>query len=368
LARVLPRLRARGIEIRVHTIAGGGALVDILEASGIAVVVPNAARPTGVASGIAMRLLRLARASLSLIATYLRWRPDIVHFFLPGAYLVGAPLALLTSGAKRVVSRRSLNDYQSKRPELARLERWLHGQMHALAGNSAAIIAQLAAEGAPRERLHLIHNGVDLTAYDAPSVSPCLSRPLTLLIVANLIPYKGHADLIAALAGIADRMPEWHLLCAGRDDGIGAALAAQAHAAGLAGRIEFLGSRRDVPDLLAACDIAVLASHEEGFPNAVIEAMAAGKPVIATAVGGVPEAVKQGETGLLVPAHDPTALGDAILRLANDPARRAAMGQAARARARTLFGLDACVDRYLALYRGLTAPAALPGAQHQNHP
>lgn len=368
MARVLPRLRARGIEIRVHTIAGGGALADILEASGVVVVVPNAARPAGVASGIAMRLLRLARASLSLIATYLRWRPDVVHFFLPGAYLVGAPLALLTSGAKRVVSRRSLNDYQAKRPALARLERWLHGQMHALAGNSAAIVAQLAAEGAPPARLHLIHNGVDLAAYDAPRIAPPASRPLTLLIVANLIPYKGHSDLIAALAGIADRMPEWRLLCAGRDDGIGGALLAQTRAAGLDGRIEFLGSRRDVPDLLAACDIAVLASHEEGFPNAVIEAMAAGKPTVATAVGGVPEALKHGETGLLVPAHNPSALGEAILQLANDPARCAAMGRAARARAHQLFGLEACVERYLALYRGLTDPTALPGAQHQNDP
>jgi glycosyltransferase involved in cell wall biosynthesis len=354
LAQILPRLAQDGFEIAVHTLTGRGALADALERAGVRVIVPQTGAKSG---GFAGRAARAARAGFSLAGFLRSWKPDIVHFFLPEAYLVGAPLALAFSRAKRVVSRRSLNDYQAKHPMLAKFERALHGRMHALLGNSAAVTAQLLEEGAPAPRVHLIRNGIDLARFAAPRARETVRGELgtapdavVLACVANFIPYKGHADLIEALA-LVPRAPVWELWCAGRDDGIGQALRARAAALGLP--VKFLGARDDVPDLLAAADIFALASHEEGFPNAVLEAMAARLPVVGTRAGGIPEAIDDGKTGLLAPVRAPAELGAALAKLIADPALRRTMGDAGRARVEAEFALDACAATYARLYRSI---------------
>ncbi|MCM0020965.1 MAG: glycosyltransferase [Tagaea sp.] len=357
LAQVLPRLTRDGFEIAVHTLTGRGALAPVLEAAGVRVIAPPGSEKGSKSGGFAGRAARALRAGLSLAKFMRGWRPDIVHFFLPEAYLVGAPIAMAVSRAKRAMSRRSLNDYQAKHPGLARLERALHGRMHALLANSAAVRAQLIGEGAPAARAHLIRNGIDLARFERPrprgETRAEIGTPENAVVVAcvaNLIPYKGHADLIDALARLPGD-PSWELWCAGRDDGIGPALAARA--AGFGGRVKFLGARADVPDLLAAADVFALASHEEGFPNAVLEAMASGLPVVATRAGGIPEAVDDGKTGVLVPIRAPSELGAALARLIADPAARRAMGEAGRARVAAEFALDACAGAYARLYRSL---------------
>jgi glycosyltransferase involved in cell wall biosynthesis len=357
LAQILPRLVRSGFEVAVHTISGRGELAGRLEAAGVEVIVPPGAGPSAGRSP-AQRSARAARALISLARYYRRWRPDVVHFFLPEAYIVGALLAL-PFRFKRVMSRRSLNDYQTKHPWMAWIERRLHRRMHALIGNAQAVVDQLVGEGAPAERVHLIRNGVDVARFEAVgdearAALGVTADTLLLLIVANLIPYKGHADLLAALAQINAKLPPWCLLCAGRDDGVGPLLQGSAQALGIGSRVRLLGSRNDVPDLLKAADIVVLASHEEGFPNAVIEAMAAGRPVIGTRVGGVAEAIIDGETGVIVPPHHPAEMAKALMKLASDPALRSRMGAAGRARAQSEFGLEICVARYAALYRGLS--------------
>jgi len=356
LAQVLPRLATDGFEIAVHTLTGRGALAAPLEAAGIRVIAPPGSEVGAKAGGFVGRSLRALRAGLSLAGFMRDWRPDVVHFFLPESYLIGAPIALLASNAKRVMSRRSLNDYQAKHPLLAKLERILHKRMDAVLGNSAAVTAQLIAEGAPRDRVHLIRNGIDLARFANPKPVPRPADKVVIACVANLIPYKGHADLIDALARIS-REPTWELWCAGRDDGIGAALQALAQAAGIGDRIKLLGARSDVPDLLAAADIAVLPSHEEGFPNAVLEAMAARRAVVGTRAGGIPEAIDDGKTGLVVPPRDPAALGAALSRLIADAPLRAAMGEAGCARIEGEFSVAACVSTYAAFYRAIVSRA-----------
>jgi glycosyltransferase involved in cell wall biosynthesis len=184
------------------------------------------------------------------------------------------------------------------------------------------------------------------------------AETLVLVLVANLIPYKGHADLLRALAMARDRLADdWTLLCVGRDDGIGGELAALARDLGLGRHVRWLGHRDDGPALLAAADIGLLCSHEEGFSNAILEGMAAGLPMVVTDVGGNAEAVLDDDTGLVVPARDPTRLAEAIVALARDPARRQAMGAAGRRRVATKFTRQACVLAYERLYEGMiTAP------------
>jgi glycosyltransferase involved in cell wall biosynthesis len=223
------------------------------------------------------------------------------------------------------------------------------------------VVADLLEEGVAKQRLGLIYNGVDLERA-APKTGRSKTRAalgisadaLVLIVVANLIPYKGHLDLISALGDAEPSLPSnWQLLIVGRDDGLGATIESLAAKLGIGYHIKFLGSRGDIPDLIAASDLGVLPSHEEGFSNAIIEQMGAGLCVIATDVGGNPEAILDRTTGLIVPPQNIGALSRAIVQLANDPALRSRFGSAAQARVQSSFTLDACVARYESLYRGL---------------
>jgi glycosyltransferase involved in cell wall biosynthesis len=128
---------------------------------------------------------------------------------------------------------------------------------------------------------------------------------------------------------------------------------------GIDGNVQFVGEYSDVSTLFAAADFAVLSSWEEGFSNVILEAMTAGLPMIVTDVGGNAEAVLHEETGLVVPPHNPQALGQAILRLARDPELGQRLGDAGRTRVRQEFSIERCVNAHHALYEEL-----LEGTQH----
>lgn len=304
-------------------------------------------------------------SSLSLLSKQLAIRKPILHTFLPEPYLLGATTGLFIGVSALVMSRRSRNHYQSRHPVAAWVERRLHGRMDALLGNSRAVVHDLLDEGAPPERVRLIYNGIDPGRFAAGEARVARRRAVraelglrddevVLTCVANLFHYKGHADLLAALAMLGSgRSTRTTLLLVGRDAGARAALEAQSAQLGLTAMVRFLGERGDVPDLLAASDIGVLASHEEGFSNAVIEGMAAGLPMVVSDVGGNAEAVTDGECGLVVPARDPSALANALALLIGDSGRRLAMGEAARCRVAAAFSLGACVAAYEALYEEL---------------
>jgi glycosyltransferase involved in cell wall biosynthesis len=283
-----------------------------------------------------------------------------MHFYLPLAYMLGAPIAIFSRVPVKVMSRRSLNIYQRKMPMISRIERWLHARMTAVLGNSKQVVHELISqENCPPDKVGLIYNGTDLSAIAAatPLDLSKLDIPadaFILIVIANLIPYKGHADLLSALGNIASQMPQpWHLLCVGRDQGHGPQLHDQAVKLGLEKNVHFLGERNDIPQLLKTADIGLLSSHEEGFSNAVIEGLASGLPMIVTNVGGNAEAVTDGETGLVVPPRDPSALGRAILHLASNPQLRSRMASLARERAAREFAIESCVEKYDRLYRGL---------------
>ncbi|MFQ5957925.1 MAG: glycosyltransferase [Alphaproteobacteria bacterium] len=362
LVQVLSRLPRERYRVQVYALSHKGELAPELEAAGVPVIGPPFSAFLRHALGrVGRRTLLLAVSAARLCLLMLRERPAVVHLFLPEAYVVGALCALLTRCPVRVMSRRSLNVYQRNHPIVRRVERWLHRRMQAVLGNSAAVVGELRAEGAPAARLGLIYNGVDLAPYTAERSSKRAElgideSALVMVIVANLIAYKGHADLLDALGTVRDSLPEgWLLLCAGRDDGRGKALRAQAAGHGLGDHVRWLGERSDVPALLCCADIGILCSHQEGFANAILEGMAAGLPMVVTDVGGNREAVVDGLTGMIVPPRDPGVLGGAVLSLAREPARRKAMGEAGRRRAADRFSLDACVARYERLYGALTA-------------
>jgi glycosyltransferase involved in cell wall biosynthesis len=356
IARILPALQRRGLDVALYVMERGGPLEAEIAARGVRVEGPS---PGGALGGA----LHWPKATLSLALWLRRERPAIVHFFLPRPYVFGSLAAELAGHRRRLMSRRSLTDYRDKYPLLGRVERFLHTRTFGILGNSQAVIDQLATEVDDKRKLALIHNGIEMPSpvftnsrRQTRGVLQIPDSAVVIAVIANLIAYKGHRDLIDALALVQDRLPSpWRLLVIGRDDGIGAELKARAGAPGIADNIMWLGERADVEELLAASDIFVLPSHQEGFSNALLEAMAARLPVIATAVGGNRDAVVEHETGFLVPARDAEALAATILQLAQDRDLRACFGEAGRRRAEELFSLEACVDRYEALYRALGA-------------
>ena len=174
------------------------------------------------------------------------------------------------------------------------------------------------------------------------------------VVVANLIPYKGHREFLKSLEIAKSRMPAtWQALIVGRDDGIGHELKSIAKSFNIEKQVHFLGLRRDIPDILKACDVGILCSHEEGFANSILEGMAAGLPMIVTDVGGNAEAVLHEETGLVVPLGDVDRLAESLVRLAGDESLRKTMGAAGRRRVEEKFPIGKCVSDYDELYRSL---------------
>lgn len=290
-------------------------------------------------------------------------QPALIHFFLPGAYALGGITSLFAPGPFRIMSRRSLNHYQKKNKFYGIIERLLHPHMHFITGNSKAVLADLQSEGVSPGKLRLIPNGVE-TQSIRPSAAKRFRRRengfsdhgLVLLMIANLIPYKGHADLVDALALAKGGLPpDWKVCLLGRDDGLKKKLEEKIRQNGLGQHVLFAGSVSDVRPFLACADVGLLCSHEEGFSNALLEYMAAGLPVIATRVGGNPEAVVHGKTGLLVPPRDPPALAKAIVRLTNAKIRRR-MGKAGRERVQKLFSQKRCIRLYENLYQEVLNP------------
>ena len=194
--------------------------------------------------------------------------------------------------------------------------------------------------------MQVIPNGV---AIDR-SVPASAGRPVrTVLTVANLRPEKAHEILLEAAALLAGRHPNLRFLLAG-DGPRRPELAARIASLGLGERVGLLGHRDDVPALLAQADVFVLPSRSEAYPNAAIEAMAAGRPVVASGVGGLLDLIDHDRTGLLVPPDDPAALAGAIDALVSDPARAARLGAAAAAESAARHGFDRMVRAFEALY------------------
>jgi glycosyltransferase involved in cell wall biosynthesis len=345
---------------------GGGeaqvlGLVRYLAAAGVRQAV--AADPAGAlaarvaAEGVPVAPLRIrnhadvlaARRLSGLLATE---GYAIVHFHSARAHAMSALLGRSWAGL-RVVTRRM--DYA---PRGGWYARWLYNRgVDAVVAISNGVRQVLIASGVAPERIHVIPSGVDADRFAASDERRAAARAaygladdtFAVAMVAALEDRKGHAVLLDAVAQLRD-LP-LQVLCAGSGTRE-ATLIARRDALGLGDRLRFLGQVTDVPALLAAADAAVLPSLQEGLGVAALEALAAGRPVVASAVGGLPEAV--GSDGILVPAGDAAALAAALRALAADRERARALGAAGRARVREQFSIAAMARRTLALYTRLS--------------
>jgi glycosyltransferase involved in cell wall biosynthesis len=231
---------------------------------------------------------------------------------------------------------------------------------------SNAVASQLCQSfHVPDRKIAVIHNSIPVAAFDRPPnkmlqsmINRGTDRPI-VLSVARLDSQKGHTYLLQAIRHI----PNAIFVLAG--EGLErASLQGQADRLGIADRVTFLGYRKDIADLLASCDLFVLPSLYEGLPLSILEAMAAGKPVVGTSVGGTPEAVLDGQTGFLVPPRNPGALAGAIARLLGDASLRQRMGTLGKLRVGRDFSAPQMVARVTETYEKLLNRQENSSAHH----
>lgn len=215
--------------------------------------------------------------------------------------------------------------------------------------------------GFPKERVVSIPTGIDFDQFQPRKPRAEVRRELGLgdaefvvLMVGVIRGVKRHEVALQAFQRFSKAHPGAHLLLAG-DGPMRREMERLAQSLGIAGRVRFLGHRDDVPDLLAAADALLLTSRMEGVPQAVTQALGLGVPVVATAVGGVPELVEHEQTGLLIPPEDPQAAADALSRIVGDPQWASQLGAAGREHTLARFSLSAMLDRTEALLGTLLA-------------
>lgn len=286
-------------------------------------------------------------------------QPVILHTWLFHANFTGRLVGRLNKVPIIITSRRNINIGGSRR-EL--LMRWTSGMDNKIIAVCKAVRkAEIESSNVPSDKVVTIYNGLDPSPFTSLSDESALEirnsfgipdDSLLLGAIGRLHPAKGFNDLITAMTLLKTETNSIQLLIVGEGELLNQ-LKLQVHNNNLSGTIKFTGLRNDIPEILSALDVLVSPSLWEGLPNVVLEAMAAGKPVVATSVGGTPEAVVDGETGLLVPPRNPEALATAILRLLGNSELRTRMGHAGRERVLNHFTIQRMVKRTEQLYQEL---------------
>jgi glycosyltransferase involved in cell wall biosynthesis len=290
---------------------------------------------------------------MRLMAIIGRERVDVVNTHSGRDSFLAGLAGRLSSRRPRIVRTRHL--------ALPITSRWGYARLpHRVVTVSRQVREELIAQGVPGSRIVAIPTGIDIGRYAA--AQPVLreelaagSRPL-IGTVAILRKKKGHAYLLDAVPEVLREFPDALFVFAG-DGPQRQNLERRIVELGLSDNVRILGLRPDVPNVLASLDLFVLPTLQEALGTSYVEAMATGRAVIGCAVGGVPEVVRDGENGLLVPPAESAPLAAAVLALLRDPARRAAMGVAGRQLAEQEYSVTVMSDRMIALYESLLAAA-----------
>lgn len=285
-----------------------------------------------------------------------RVRPDIVHAHMFDASLYGA-LAIGISGVGTLVTTEH-GQGNWKRPIHHRAERVISRVAASRVAVSADIAREMVAAGdVPGRKMRVIENGVPVGSFKARQPR---AAPLRMITVGRLETPKDYPTMLQALRILADREVDFFFHFVG--DGTEApSLKGRAAQLGLNGRAVFEGYRADAAQLMETFDIFALSSVSEGLPVAMLEAMSAGLPVVATKVGGIPDTVREGVEGLLVPPSDPQRLADALETLCRNAPLRMKLGGSARKTVESRYSMEAVCGKYASLYRSLaTARAMLP--------
>ncbi|HEY8196473.1 MAG TPA: glycosyltransferase [Gemmatimonadales bacterium] len=351
-------MQARGYEVLIVSLTPLGPMGLEAQSAGIATRSLEMRRGFPDPRGLA-RLVRIVRT----------WRPDVLHSHMLHANLMARVLRLFAPVPALVSTIHSIH-------EGGRLQRASYRWTNRLADHMT-IVSEAAADRfitrgiVPRDLLSVVPNGVDTDhfrnvpagARESIRRSLGLGREFVWLAVGRFETAKDYPNMLRGFAKARLQQPRAVLLVAGRGS-LQEETETLARALGLGDGVRFLGVRQDVSELMSAADGYLMSSAWEGMPIVLLEAAAAGLPIVATRVGGNPEVVRENESGFLVPPRDPDALGGAMLRLMAMPdAQRRSMGERGREHVQASYGLSRVVDRWLDVYRrvlerkGITLPS-----------
>ncbi|PYQ90844.1 MAG: hypothetical protein DMG02_08755 [Acidobacteria bacterium] len=286
--------------------------------------------------------------ALRHVWAFARWCRDrkiaIVHSTELYSNIFALPAAALARVPVRIGNRREINP--DKTAAQIAMQRAAYGAAHKIVANSRAAAERLRLERVPPRKITIVPNGLDLEPFQRRRQR---GRRRTVVVVANLRREKGHDVLLHAAVDVLRQFPDvvFELVGGGPER---EALQARARALNVAHAVTFAGHQDEVAGRLAAADLFVLPSRSEAFPNAVLEAMAAGLPIVASAVGGILELIDDGRTGLLAPVGDPHALADRIVRVMSDATLGERLGAAARAEAHSRYSFDRMVAAFEDVY------------------
>lgn len=294
----------------------------------------------------------------ALVAYLIDVRPDVLHNHMYRAESVGtrAAMALGGAGHRRPYVVSTVHSSRIRSTEDREHLRDLTSHMDQLIAVSKAIERKLVEEERVQTPVRLIYNGVDLSRYDHQQ--PCCTLPeefgmepgsQIVGVVARLEPEKGHPTLLEAWPTVLREVPDAYLLIVG-EGSRRETLEAQARELRIAHRVVFTGRRDDVPAVTAALDVAVLPSYREAQGLSILEAMALSRPVVASNVGGIPEMITDGVTGLLVPPHDADALAGSIVRLLRDHPYADTLGRAGHDQVHDRFCIQLMVNAVQDIY------------------
>ncbi len=297
---------------------------------------------------------RTAQCAMGWISLLRRERIELVHTFDLYTNMFGGPLARIAGVPYVLTSRRDTGTMHSPRRNW--VARRIYFRSDCIVANSEAARRSLLREDVPDRLIRVIHNGVDLKRF-CPNGNHLKARrkwgwqddELLIGVIGNLRPEKGHDILLKAVPEVVGQFPRARFLIVGPGPLL-PALRKQVKTDGLEASVAILGDSSEIPELLAALDIVALPSTSESLPNVVLEAMSAGRPVVASSVGGCLELIAHGRTGLLFAPRDPHDLAGQILRLAADPHLRQELGQAARKHAESKFDINHAVKRLESIY------------------
>jgi glycosyltransferase involved in cell wall biosynthesis len=289
----------------------------------------------------------LRAETLGRARAFARWCRErnlaVIHTTDCPSNIFGQPAAAFARVRVRIANRRDVNPGRAAHGLVA--QRIGYSFAHHVVANCVAAADRLRLEGVPARKISLIPNGLDFDRYVARVPIAAVRRVVT---VANLRREKGHDVLLDAAAIVLRQFPDAQFDIVGAGAEL-PALRTRAQALALGNAVSFLGHCEDVPARLSAADLFVLPSRSEAFPNAVLEAMAIGLPVIASAVGGLVEVIEHQRSGVLIPPDDPAALASEIAKFMADPERAARIGTAARVRAQS-FSFSRMVAAFERLY------------------
>lgn len=279
---------------------------------------------------------------------------DILHAHTSHAHTIALLAQRLGRRGRVVVSRRV--DFVPRHDWLTKQKYIAPDRVVAISEKIADVMLDL---GVPKDRLSVVHSGINpqrvqITPIPRTDLGVADADPL-IGNVAALVGHKDHHTLIDAMPHVLRELPRAQLLIAG-EGSLRSAIEQQIESLGLTEVVHLLGYRDDVPGILTALDLFVMSSSEEGLGTTVLDAMAAGIPVVATAAGGIPEMVRDAETGLLSPVKDPQALAQNIVRMWTEPALRLGCAERARIRVNAEFSVEQMVEGNLAVYRELVGP------------